>query len=96
LNGENELVELTSARAMIYVPENAVEAELTFKVYQDGKLFDVSQKMDMKEIAEAVRKAEEGYIDEDDRFVLTDAGRAYVDEILRGQEAGWPYGTYEG
>lgn len=32
----------------------------------------------MKEIQEAVRKADEGYIDEDDVFTITEKGRDYA------------------
>lgn len=93
---ENKVIELTSVRAMIYVPENAVDGELTFTIYQNGELQKVSQTMDMNELREAIRKAEEGYIDEDDRFVLTDEGRRYMEEMMKRQEAGWPADTYEG
>lgn len=94
------MVELTSVRAMIYVPENAVECELTFTVYQDGELSKVTQTMDMKELREAIRKAEEGYIDEDDVFTLTDKGRQWLDEMRNAQDSGWPesagYDGYDG
>ena len=93
---ENKVIELTSVRAMIYVPENAVDGELTFTIYQNGELQKVSQTMDMNELREAIRKAEDGYIDEDDRFTLTDEGRRYVEEMMMRQEAGWPADTYEG
>lgn len=96
MEDKNPIVELTSVRAMIYVPENAVEGELTFTVYQDGELIKVTQMMDMKELREAIRKAEEGYIDEDDVFTLTDKGRRYLEEMERKQAAGWPYDSYEG
>ena len=50
----------------------------------------------MHELQEAIRKADEGYIDEDDRFALADEGRAWLEEMERKQAAGWPYDSYEG
>ena len=96
MNEDRVMVELTSVRAMIYVSENAVEALMTFTVYENGKLNKVEQKMDMHELQEAIRKAGEGYIDEDDRFALADEGRAWLEEMERKQAAGWPYDSYEG
>lgn len=71
-------IAITSARAMIEVPENCVEMTLTCKVYLDGKLQEVQRTLTMKEIQEAVRKADEGYIDEDDVFTLTEKGMDYA------------------
>ena len=100
MENENPIIELTSVRAMIYVPENAVEGELTFTVYQDGELSKVTQTMDVKELREAIRNAEEGYIDEDDVFTLTDKGRQWLDEMRNAQDSGWPesagYDGYDG
>lgn len=94
MNEDRVMVELTSVRAMIYVPENAVEALMTFTVYENGKLNKVEQKMDMHELQEAICKADEGYIDEDDRFVLTDEGRAWLEEMKNRPD--WIGGEYEG
>ena len=94
MRSDKELIELTSARAMVYVPENAVEAVMTFTVYADGKLNKVEEKMNMHELQEAIRKADEGYIDEDDRFVLTDKGRAWLEEMKNRPD--WIGGEYEG
>ena len=100
MENKNPIIELTSVRAMIYVPENAVECELTFTVYQDGELSKVTQTMDMKELREAIRNAEECYIDEDDVFTLTDKGRQWLDEMRSAQDSGWPesagYDGYDG
>ena len=100
MENENPIIELTSVRAMIYVPENAVECELTFTVYQDGELHKVSQTMGMTELREAIRDAEEGYIGDDEVFTLTDKGRQWLDEMRSAQDSGWPessgYDGYDG
>ena len=77
-------VEVASDRAMIYIPHNSIEVEINAKVYNGGNTVKMlSRTMDMDEIKEAVRKAEEGYIDEDDMFELTDKGREYLDLLTR-------------
>lgn len=78
-----EVVELIQHRAMVEMPENAVEITIDAKVYHDGELISVKRKMDMSEIREAFQKADDGYIDDDDRFVLTDKGMAFFDEQSR-------------
>lgn len=77
---DKEEIELVSHRAMLEVPNNAVEARMLIKVFQDGELIEVSRTLDMDEIREAFRKADDGYIDDDDRFVLTDKGIAWLEE----------------
>lgn len=77
---DKEYINLTEHRAMIYLPENTVEVTVAEKVYADGKLQEVSQTYDMQEIREMFRKADDGYIDDDDRFVITDKGLAWLEE----------------
>lgn len=67
-------VELLQARAIIWIPENAVEGDMIFKIYHNGQIREVRRTMDMKEIREAIRKGED-YIDDDDIFVLTEKGK---------------------
>ena len=76
-----KVVELIQHRAIVEMPENAVEITIDAKVYHDGELISVKRKMDMSEIREAFQKADDGYIDDDDRFVLTEKGKAFFDEI---------------
>lgn len=79
-NTQVKEIEIDQDRAMLYIPHNALEGELEFKIYLDGKIQTVHTTLDQDELREAVRKADEGYIDEDDRFVLTDKGREYLNE----------------
>lgn len=78
---EDGTIELMDHRAMVTFPEESVEVTMNVKVFHDGELMEVHKKLDMGEIREAFRKADNGYIDEDDRFVLTDKGKAYLEEL---------------
>ena len=79
---ENATIEIQEDRAMLYIPHNALEGSLEFKIYMDGEIKTVHKTLTQDELQEAVRKAEEGYIDEDDRFVLTDKGRQELEDYL--------------
>ena len=80
---EKEYVDLQEHRAMLYLPENAVEITVHAKVYHDGELIEVSNVYGISEIREAFRKADDGYIDEDDKFFITDKGIQYLEEIKK-------------
>lgn len=71
-------VELLEHRAMVYLPEDSVEVLIDATIYEDGEVHHVSKKMTMADIRDAFRKADDGYIDDDDRFTLTDKGLMYL------------------
>lgn len=73
-------IELQDHRAIITLPEEAVEATINIKVFHDGDLIKVHKVMNMGEIRQAFKKADDGYIDDDDTFVLTEKGKAYCEE----------------
>lgn len=80
---DNEAIEIQEERAMVYLPKDAVEVSIGAKVYiGGGALVSIEKKMDMHEIREAFRKAEEGYIDEDDRFELTEKGKKFLEDMM--------------
>ena len=70
-------------RAMVYLPENAVEVKIDAKVFQDGKIVDVSKTLKMSDLRTAFQKADDGYIDEEDRFEITEKGMAYLEELKK-------------
>jgi len=80
---EQEYIELTNHCAMIEIPENSVEVQMIIKVYVDGEIKTVSSTLDQEMIREVFRKADDGYIDEEDRFVITENGLRYMEEIER-------------
>ena len=77
---EENTVTLTDHRAMVQLPENAVEIEINAKVFKDGTLLDVSKTLSMEDIREAFRKADDGYIDDDDVFTVTEKGLQWLEE----------------
>lgn len=77
---ENDDILLTEHRAIVCFPENSVEVTIEAKVFQDGKLVDVKKKLAMEDIREAFHKADDGYIDDSDRFVITEAGKKWLEE----------------
>ena len=83
---DKKYVELKEHRAIMCLPENAVSVKVIATVFEDGDLQDVSAVYDMNAIREMFRKADEGYIDDDDRFVLTEKGRAFLEELGRQNE----------
>lgn len=82
---EKGYIELQEHRAMMYLPENAVEVTMAAKVFENGELQTVSKTYNMSQIREMFRKADDGYVDDDDMFTLTDKGMEYLD-YLEGQK----------
>ena len=74
-----EEISLNLKRAMLEIPENAVDAVFTFKIYDGGEIKEVKTTMNMSEIRAAIEDAERNYIGEDDMFVLTDEGRKLIE-----------------
>lgn len=73
-------IELNSVRSMIYIPENVIEIEMNIKVFEDSKIIEVKRTLNLQEIRKAIKKAEDGYVDEDDRFVITEEGRRFLED----------------
>ncbi len=80
---EKEYIELQEHRAMIHLPENAVEVTMEAKVFENGELQTVSKTYNMSQIREMFRKADDGYIDDDDRFTITEKGLEWLEEQER-------------
>lgn len=77
-------IELQEVRAMIYLPEHTLEMTLECKVWDGKDVVRVSRKLTMDDIKKAVQDAAENYIEDDDRFVLTEKGKRYLEELERG------------
>ena len=82
---DNIPMELSEARAMVYIPENAVEVEINATIYENGKLIKVGKIMTMKEVQEAFRDAEENYIDDNDKFVVTEKGLEWLEGLNKNE-----------
>lgn len=72
--------------AMIHFPENVVTAQLSFLVYNDetGEVETIERKYGMQKIYQMLKYAENGYIDDDDTFVLSDKAKALMADIQGG------------
>ena len=75
-----EEIELMEHRAMVTLPENSVSVEINCKVFHDGEIINVSKTLSMEDIRTAFQKADDGYIDDDDTFVLTEKGLKWLEE----------------
>ena len=78
-------VELEERRAIIYLPENSVEATFLLKVYdsEKGDLIEVKKTLGLSDLRRAFEDAEYNYIEDDDKFVLTEKGREYAEELKK-------------
>ena len=77
MDEDKKYIKLEEEYIVITIPSHTVAAEINCTVYENGKLQDVSKKMDMDEIKEAVEIFEtiaEYYIPSDATFSLTDKG----------------------
>ena len=75
---KENFIDLYEVRSMLYIPQNAIELKMNIKVFENSKMIKVTKTLNLQEIQEAIKKAEEGYIDEDDKFVLTEKGRCML------------------
>lgn len=78
-------IELESAWAVIDLPENAVKVRLEVDVYLDGRIGTVGRTLEMRDLKEAFRRGED-YFDDEDRFVLTEKGKEFFEELERAKE----------
>lgn len=78
-------IELPSKFAVIELPNSTVEATIMITAYHNGELVEGQMKMDMQAVQTAFHKADEGYIDEDMQFTLTEEGRRYCEELIKGE-----------
>ena len=76
-------IDLEVHRAIIELPENTVALTIAAKVYMDGEIKEVLKDYSISDIREMFRKADDGYIDENDRFMITEKGLAWLEEQER-------------
>ena len=83
---DKDYIELQEHRAIICLPENTVELTITAKVFENGELQTVSAKYGMSQVREMFEKADKGYIDDDDQFVITEKGLEWLEELNRERD----------
>lgn len=72
----NKEIELEEEYAVILLPKNSVEIKMNVKVFENSELMTVSKLMSLDDIREAFKQADEGYIDPDATYTLTDKGKS--------------------
>jgi len=78
--------------AMICLPNDAVFVCFACKCtnHRDGGLVNVDRTLTLTEIRQAFRYADIGYMEDDDRFVLTEKGRAALEKIMADEKKELP------
>lgn len=76
---EQNTIELAEHRAVIELPEDSIEIQIFVKLYRDGMIVSATKTMSISEIRRAFQRADDGYIDEDDRFVITEKGLKWLE-----------------
>ena len=76
------MVKVQETRAMVYIPENSIELEITATIYVNGEVQKVAKVLNLQETRKAIEDADENYIEDDDVFTLTDYGKKYADRLL--------------
>ena len=84
-------VDLQEVNIILRIPENAASLEVVVSlVDEDGKLMNVKKKLSVQDIFKARQDFLENVEDGDDydaRYVLTEEGKAYLEELMRnGQD----------
>ena len=67
------------------LPEDAIKIVITATVYDGEYTQKASKILNNREIQKAFNDAERNYIEDDDKFCLTDKGRKYLETILKEQ-----------
>ena len=88
MSEEKNMIELEEEWIVIRLPKNTITADVTAKVWDGEKVVNVIKKLEMEDVKDAFRKAADGYIDEDDEFVITDEFKKAVDEAVEFIMAG--------
>ena len=84
---EKTEIALTDQFMVLAVPERTLEVVITAKVWNDGKVIEVSKTMPYEEVRDAFKDAERNYIPEDAIFSLTDLGKEYAERLIAEQRA---------
>ena len=80
-----EEIERKEHRAMIYLPENSIAVRIIATIYEDDEVHEVHKDLNLEDLRDAFRRADDGYMEDDDMFVLTEEGKAYLEELAKGK-----------
>ena len=80
---DNDFMELDEDFIVLAVPSDAVEIDITATIFTDGELKHVTKHMDFREIREAFKEANEGYIPSNALFSLVPIGEDKITDLVR-------------
>ena len=86
-----EIVDLETVPAVVWLPEESVEATITVKVYADGELHEVETKMNMKDLKSAMSDGDD-WADTYVKYALTDKGRELSTQIEAEEDTAYTHG----
>lgn len=81
---EESTIGLNEEFIVLAIPSSTIEVEIKAKVWEDGKVLDVSKTMSIDEVRAAIKEAQDSYIPSDAIFTLTELGREEL-EILKAK-----------
>lgn len=82
---DDKEIRVEEKRAMICLPENAVEVNIIATVYEDGKIEKISKRLNTNDIYKAFDDADKNYVEDTDIFQVTEEGLKWLEQI-RSQE----------
>lgn len=82
MDNENKKdIELEEENAVIRLPANTVKLKVKCEVYDGEKIVSVSKAFEMSDVRRAFQLAEEYFDDPDERYVLTEEGIKYLNQL---------------
>jgi len=78
----NDIIDLDSEFIVICVPADTVEVDITAKVYVDHDILTVGRHMDFKDVREAIKEAQDGYIPSNAIITLAPTKREKLERLL--------------
>lgn len=85
---KKKYIEADESRAMVFLPDNAYKIRIEASLVVDDEIIVAYKELDRSEIEKTFRDAEENYMEDDDKFVLTEKGIEYLDRMQEGLENG--------
>lgn len=85
---KKKYIEPDESRAMVFLPDNAYKIRIEASIVIDDEIVVAYKELDRSEIEKAFRDAEENYTEDDDKFVITEKGIEYLNQIQEGLENG--------
>lgn len=79
---DKKFMDLEQEFIVLAVPRETVNLEIRARIYRHGELLDVRKQLDLIEIQDAIKEAQEGYTPSDAVFAITPVGREKMQDLL--------------